>query len=331
MIKCELCGKEFKQISNSHLKKQHNISLQEYQKQFPNSEIVSDEIKNKIKNKHSGKTKSKEHKEKISNSIKKGFENGRVVHNKGKKGHWKDSPETLEKKRQARTGKKHDEKTKKKIGDAHRGKTISQESIEKFKKSLNESIRKNGGGFATGPRSEEFKEKMSEIAKNRDQELINQKVEQMKEARSGQIESDEVREKKRVARLKWMEENPDKIDNVLFNTRPEIEFENILQEMKLNYKKQIHTRNPHYIFDFLIDNNFIIEIDGPYHYDPKLHGNDMKSFNKRLETDAIKNLTAGQKGYHIFRIKVGSNLAENWKEQLESQGLRIKPEKFALK
>lgn len=43
MIKCEICGKEFKQITSTHLKNKHGISVEEYKRMFPESKIMSDE------------------------------------------------------------------------------------------------------------------------------------------------------------------------------------------------------------------------------------------------------------------------------------------------
>ena len=328
MIRCYICSKFFNQISNSHLKKAHGITLAEYRQQFPDAPIVSEEVSNKISSKIKGKPRSEEHKSKLSKSIRTGYANGRQA-NRGMLGRTA-SEETREKNRRANTGRKHSEETKQKIGQGNKGKKMSPEAIAKQQASLKQSIKLNGGGFATGPRSQEFRDKMSEIALNRDPELVQKKVEQMWEARRGQVETEEQRDIKRQNRVKFMLENPEKVNAKLWDTRPELEFEAVLQEMNIVYKKQFHTSCPHYLYDFLVDDKFIVEIDGPYHYEPKLHGNDMVGFQKRLETDAIKNLTAGQKGYYIFRIKVGGNLPDDWEEQLAAQGLKIEAGRFVL-
>ncbi len=44
-VKCQICNKEFKQITYAHLK-HHNITINEYKDLFPNSELVSDESYN---------------------------------------------------------------------------------------------------------------------------------------------------------------------------------------------------------------------------------------------------------------------------------------------
>lgn len=44
-VKCQICNKEFKQITYGHLK-HHNITINEYKDLFPNSKLVSDESYN---------------------------------------------------------------------------------------------------------------------------------------------------------------------------------------------------------------------------------------------------------------------------------------------
>lgn len=45
---CMICKKEFKQISGSHVKKYHNITLKEYKEMFKGAEILSDSTRRKI-------------------------------------------------------------------------------------------------------------------------------------------------------------------------------------------------------------------------------------------------------------------------------------------
>lgn len=46
-IKCKVCGKEFKIITNNHLKK-HGITIQEYREQFPDASLIPDGFKRKL-------------------------------------------------------------------------------------------------------------------------------------------------------------------------------------------------------------------------------------------------------------------------------------------
>jgi hypothetical protein len=49
MFKCELCGNEYKIINGYHLKKFHNMTVSEYRKLFPNSEMGFSKRKHQIK------------------------------------------------------------------------------------------------------------------------------------------------------------------------------------------------------------------------------------------------------------------------------------------
>ena len=83
-------------------------------------------------------------------------------------------PETCEAHRKYRTGKKHTEETKKKISDAHKGKIISKETIEKWKKrekyiftekdkkKISDSCKGEKNGFYGKKHTEETKKKISE-------------------------------------------------------------------------------------------------------------------------------------------------------------------------
>ncbi len=42
LIKCELCGRSFKSITNSHLRDKHNMTTKEYKEIFPNSKMLGD-------------------------------------------------------------------------------------------------------------------------------------------------------------------------------------------------------------------------------------------------------------------------------------------------
>ena len=42
LLKCELCGKLFKSITNSHLRDKHNMTTSEYKIKFPNTKMISD-------------------------------------------------------------------------------------------------------------------------------------------------------------------------------------------------------------------------------------------------------------------------------------------------
>jgi very-short-patch-repair endonuclease len=239
-----------------------------------------------------------------------------------------DSEETLEKKRIARTGKTHTQEAKDKIGAKHRGKTRTAEEIDKWRTSYAEYLEENGSPMTGKDRGEAFKKRMSEVAKARPPELVQQKLEQMWAARRGSNATDEQRERYSQARLKYMEENPDKLPSKLFNTKPEIEFAKALDELEIQYERNVHIVNR--VFDFRLRDMVLIEIDGPYHWNYKMYGNKNMSdserinlFNEAKKRDMYKNSLASEKGYTVYRIKVESNLPKNWKDQLIEQGFKF--------
>ena len=88
-IKCLECNKTFKQLSNSHLKS-HNLTPEEYKLKHNVEKLSSqksiDNMKKRAResNKHrKGIKRSKEICENIKNSIRKTFDEGRIIHNKG--------------------------------------------------------------------------------------------------------------------------------------------------------------------------------------------------------------------------------------------------------
>lgn len=239
-----------------------------------------------------------------------------------------DSEETLEKKRIARTGKTHTQEAKDKIGAKHRGKTRTAEEIDKWRTSYAEYLKENGSPMTGKDRGEAFKKRMSEVAKARPPELVQQKLEQMWAARRGSNATDEQRERYSQARLKYMEENPDKLGMKLFNTIPELEFEKILNDKKITYKKSVRIGGK--LYDFLINETVIIEIDGPYHWNKNLYGSKadldeikIEGLNRTKLRDKNKNDIAIANGYKIYRIQVNQHIPDNWVEQLRQQGCNM--------
>ena len=53
-VRCEICGREFEKITSTHLKK-HNITSDEYMKQFPDAPMVSEDLRKKFSEAKSGK------------------------------------------------------------------------------------------------------------------------------------------------------------------------------------------------------------------------------------------------------------------------------------
>jgi G:T-mismatch repair DNA endonuclease (very short patch repair protein) len=50
LLKCEVCGKKLKSITNSHLRTKHNMTTDEYKSIYPNSKMISDNHNQKLDN-----------------------------------------------------------------------------------------------------------------------------------------------------------------------------------------------------------------------------------------------------------------------------------------
>lgn len=238
------------------------------------------------------------------------------------------SEETRAKMRASRTGYTHSDETKDKIGAKHRGKKRSPEEIDKWRASYAEYIAENGSPMLGMDRGDAFKKRMSEVAKARSPEQVREKVEQMWAARRGSKATDEQRERYSQARLKLMLEHPEKVGMKLFNTVPELEFEKILVSKEILYKKSVHIGGK--LYDFLINENVIIEIDGPYHWNKNLYGSKNDPEEIKVEglartklRDKNKNDIANTNGYELYRIRVNQHIPDDWVEQLRQQGCTL--------
>jgi 5-methylcytosine-specific restriction endonuclease McrA len=82
-VVCQICGKHFRQISQSHLNK-HNITFSEYVKKYPNAQTILDSVRDKIRDNHAdfngennpnfGLKRSDESRERSSNAASKRYE-----------------------------------------------------------------------------------------------------------------------------------------------------------------------------------------------------------------------------------------------------------------
>ena len=240
----------------------------------------------------------------------------------------RDSPETLERKRKARSGKTHSAETKAKIGAKHRGKTRTAEEIDKWRVSYRNFLNEHGSPMLGKDRGTAFKQKMSLIALARPQAMIDAKVQMMQAARRGSKATPEQRARYSEARLKYMRENPDKLPSKLFDTKPEREFKAELDTRGIPYSRNKQIKGK--LFDFCLNDKILVEIDGPYHWNFKMYGNQSMTDEERIalfeeakKNDILKNKIATSSGYQIYRIKVCGNLPEDWYKQLLSQGFDL--------
>ena len=233
---------------------------------------------------------------------------------------------TKEKRAAKLRGRKLSEDTKAKIGAGNRGKVMDPQAVARQKASYRKFLDENGGSPQKGfKRSDQFKARMSEIARNRDPQLVQAKLEQMWEARRGSTATPEQRENYSAGRIKYMINNPDKLGRKLFNTIPELEFEKELIDRNIEFSKSVHIGNR--VFDFKIGTNILVEIDGPYHRRLGMYlaidASDDEKVTKLMhiiERDRNKDKMARSAGYFVYRIPVGQHLPKDWYQVLVDQG-----------
>lgn len=116
-IKCRICDNEFSVITPTHLMK-HEYTVSAYQSQYPDAPLISAEKlaekKEKLSKSMTGKvpynkgiSASEEQKRKQSETMKKKYNNGEIIH-------WN-------------TGKHHSHETKEKISSSLQGKSLTNE------------------------------------------------------------------------------------------------------------------------------------------------------------------------------------------------------------
>lgn len=239
------------------------------------------------------------------------------------------SDETKSKMRASRLGYKHSHETKIKIGKKHKGKTRTIEEIDKWRVSYAQFLKENGSPMQGKDRGDAFRQRMSDVARARTPDQVQAKVEQMWAARRGSKATDEQRERYSQARLKYMQENPEKLPPKFFDTRPERDFAAELDRRNVTYIRSFHLTNR--VYDFKIDEDILVEIDGPYHRDPMFifggpeasEEDRIRMLEKVIERDKGKDKLAERNGYSIYRIAVTNKLLPDWYDQLKRQGFDL--------
>jgi very-short-patch-repair endonuclease len=321
MISCRICSRELTQLTSSHLRP-HGITIAEYKAKYPGAMIVSHEVRDKISSANSGNVRTEEHKANLKASVQKSFkEDGRVAHNKGIKGVIKNSAETKAKKRAIHLGAKRSQATKDRMSVANAGRQRSPEAIDKWRLSNALAIEKNGGvGFNKGfKHSQATKDALSAIASARTVADYGPKLTAMWAARKVWVPTDVQRENYRQARLTLMRDHPELVGFKWRDTKPELEFEEELVKHRMTYTKQYHSSKPHYLYDFKIGDDVLVEIDGPYHHNPKMHKT-VEDYERQVARDKAKNVAALENGFTLYRIPVGQHLPQDWYDILKQQG-----------
>lgn len=128
------------------------------------------------------------------------------------------------------------------------------------------------------------------------------------------VYSEETIEKIRTAALRQLE------DGKFKKTSIEIAVEDILKELKLNYKYSSILEKRQYDF-ILPDYNILIECDGDFwHCNPLIYPNPSEFQLERIKIDKLKNNIAERNGYRLLRVwewDINNNI-ETVKESLKS-------------
>lgn len=143
------------------------------------------------------------------------------------------------------------------------------------------------------------------------------------EANTGREVTVEHRMNYRNARIQYMSNYNGNGKGVFYDTKPELEFEKELKKLNVPYSKQFHTKQPHFNYDFLLWDCILVEIDGPYHRNPKMHSS-QEMFEMTVMRDELKNRGAYAHGYLLGRIEVDSKLPVDWYDILVQQGINLK-------
>jgi len=251
MVICQICRKEFKRITRTHLQ-QHGLTTKEYQKQFPDAETIDqglretygkffresnpmklEENKKYFSELHTGKEFTEEHCQNISKS-KLGKSNG--LH----------SEETNNK---ISASNRETNRIKKENGYIRPKYVMCDEARERS------SIRMMGNTL--GKTGHHNKGKILDL-------------------------TDEQRKNRSIKRVTYLSENK----GVRSGTKPELKFIDFLRENNIKYEHQfpIHTNNSSWLYDFwLPDLNLFVEIDGEYWHCKKKTMNRDKFKNKIIQ------------------------------------------------
>lgn len=303
MITCAICGREFPQITATHLR-QHGITFDEYRDRYPDSKTVSMEVRQSISDNLTGIVRTEETKQRVS-------EGRRGIipkdHPRFVKGAYTFSEETKQKMSEVHLGHMHTEEAKQKIGDAHRGKKLSEEHIE----GMRQRMTGRPGFFSGRTHSPETINLIRQRAKEREQSYDTTKKLRIAYRKSksliGKERTDEQKETYRAARCKWMSENPHKVSN----TSGERTIAAWLEERGIPFEQQYQIKGLHHPFDFYLpEYNTIIEFDGAHHWhNPwwNVAGKTAEEIAARMEKQQVKDMKhtefAQQAGYLVIRIR----------------------------
>jgi len=331
-VQCAVCGREFPQITGTHLKL-HGTTLDEYRTRFPEARTIGADVLAALSAINAGKPMSEEQKQKISDTKK-----GTVAWNKGLVGVYTASDEARRKMSEAQRGRKHTEETKKKIGEGNRGKIMPKDDVERRAALLREKYETQPGPFAGKNHNDASRARMKVAATEREANYTREQRVAINKAIGNSVRgikrTDEQKERYRASRVKWMTENPTKV----INTAGERSIAEWLDKNRIVYQRQFVIPGLHHPYDFYLpDHETIIEFDGAHHWWRRWFNVLGKTPEEReqmlqetLLKDAIENLYAGLHGYRIIRIRGVADVGDSeeygsLENQLRVQGFLFDP------
>jgi len=325
MTFCKICEKEFKVITQGHLKK-HNTNLKEYQKKYGSCEMRANTGRTHFKKNHipwnKGKKNTYETRIKISESLK-----GRPSWNKGKnlseehklklsiahKGR-KMPEEIKEKIAGTLKGKEFTEERKNKISRSLKGRKLSEEWLQKTKKTW---FKKGNISWNTGKSpSEETKLKISNSLKGG--KWVNENYRnKMREITTKKWQTEEFRQKFMDGMMKATKIAPNKIETKVINIIKEKNFPFIFVG---DGKFWIRGKETSYNPDFLHKDKTqrkIIEIFGDYWHNLESH--------KKRDIERVK--TYKEKGFDVLilwenQIKKSTEIVINQIKDFLTNGIQ---------
>jgi len=234
---CQICNKEFKRITRTHLLR-HEITTEEYLKRFPDAEIIDQQLRESygkffrdnnpmklekykkiISDLLTGREFSQEHRKNISKSMQ-GKSNG---------------PRSEETKAKISQSNKETYEIKKKSGFVRPEYKMSPEAKERASKRMLGNTLGKGGSHNKG-------------------KVLNLTKEQ--------------RRNRSAKRVSYLSKNK----NIKSGTKPELKCIEFLTTNNIKYEHQypIHTKNGSWLYDFLLpEMNLLVEIDGEFWHSTK--------------------------------------------------------------
>lgn len=322
-IACMVCGQMFPQITGTHLKL-HDLTLSEYKTKFPDSPIVSKEVREKNRDALLGIKRSEESKKKISQG-RRGIRP--KAHPRYQKGAWSPTKETRKKMGDARRGRTHTEETKQKIGDAHRGVPETPQAIENNRLAKLEYWKNNESPKLGTSLHEEHKDKISKGMRAFNESLSPEYREERRQRlisyAKGKKRTPEQRERYRKARLKYIEEHPDEWQR-FSETKLELEFKAWCEELDIECWPQyfMHHEGQAHPFDFYLpEYKILVECDGPLHWElPWFATDDPQKFLESQQTqDQFWTQVAEQRGYTVIRLRGRNSVGDEGSGSIDEQ------------